>query len=106
MTLEDLPGGLQVIPSCESSIGAPAVPSRQELAGEIERTEALLSRLDAEQERTRKRLATLRAGLALLTHAEAGIRVHLQARPLQRVPRTSEEKVALFRQLFRGRTDV
>lgn len=87
-------------------MGAPAVPSREELAEEIERTEALLSRLDAEQEQARARLATLRAELALLTHAEPGIRVRLPAQPPQRVPRTSEEKVALFRQLFRGRADV
>jgi superfamily II DNA or RNA helicase len=82
------------------------VPRREDVVEEIERAEALLSRLEAEGEQARARLAALRVELASLAHAEPGIRVHLQTKLPQPAPRTAEEKVGLFRQLFRGRADV
>ena len=44
--------------------------------------------------------------MAALGQAEPGIRVHLPETLPQPVPRSPEEKVRLFRQLFRGRADV
>jgi len=79
---------------------------KDELLGEIREAEALLSGLEAEQARVRTRLAALRAELVAQGQAEPGIRVpHPVAAP-QSVPRSPEEKVRLFRQLFRGRGDV
>ena len=78
----------------------------EELIAEVAKTEALLSHLEAEQEQARKRLAALRAELAAQGQAEPGIRVHLPETLPQPVPRSPEEKVRLFRQLFRGRADV
>jgi len=82
------------------------VPLKAELIGEIERAEALLSRLDNEQDQARAHLAALRAQLVAQGQAEPGIRVYLPATPTQPVPRNPQEKVRLFRQLFRGRGDV
>ena len=79
---------------------------KEELIGEVAKAEALLSRLEAEQEQARTRLAALRAELAAQGQAEPGIRVHLPATLPQPVPRSPAEKVRLFRQLFRGREDV
>lgn len=76
-----------------------------ELIGEIQEAEAELSRLESEHEQARRRLTDLRAQLA----AEAGPRRPLvQPSPTSAAltPRTPEEKVGLFRRLFRGRTDV
>jgi len=82
------------------------VPRRDELIEEIEKEQALLGRLEAEQGQARLRLAALRAELACRGPAQPGIRVHLPATLPQPAPRTPEEKVRLFRQLFRGRSDV
>jgi len=82
------------------------VRRRDELIGEIEKAEALLSHLEAEQEQARARVAALREELASQGRAEPGIRVHLPPTPSQPVPRSPQEKVRLFRQLFRGRADV
>jgi hypothetical protein len=82
------------------------VPRRDELIGEIEKAEALLSRLDNEQNQARAQLAALRAELAAQRQAEPGIRVEIPLTPSHPVPRSPEEKVRLFRQLFRGRGDV
>lgn len=82
------------------------MPSQEELVEEIERLDALLSRIESEREETRTHLGALRAELALLSRAEPGIRVRLPLRLPQPTPRTSAEKVALFHQLFRGRADV
>ena len=79
---------------------------KDELIAEIAKTEALLSHLKAEEERARTRLAALRAELAAQGQAEPGIRVCLPETLPQPVPRSPEEKVSLFRQLFRGRADV
>jgi hypothetical protein len=81
------------------------VAGNEKLIAEVARTEALLSDLKAQEERARVRLAALRAELAA-QQAEPGIPVHLPEAPAQPVPRNPEEKVRLFRQLFRGRADV
>jgi superfamily II DNA or RNA helicase len=82
------------------------VPRKDELIGEIEKAEALLSRLETEQGQARTRLASLREELASQGRAEPGIRVHPPATPAQQAARNPQEKVRLFRQLFRGRGDV
>jgi hypothetical protein len=82
------------------------VRQRDELIGEIEKAEALLSRLEAQQGQARTRLAALREELASHGQPEPGIRVLVPAGPSQPVPRDPEEKVRLFRQLFRGRQDI
>jgi superfamily II DNA or RNA helicase len=82
------------------------VRRRDDLVGEIETAEALLARLETEQGQARARLAALRVELASQGRAEPGIRVHPPATPTQPVPRSPQEKVRLFRQLFRGRGDV
>ena len=79
---------------------------KDELLGEIREAEALLSGLEAEQARVRTRLAALRAELVAQGQAEPGIRVPYPMAAPQPVPRSPEEKVRLFRQLFRGRGDV
>jgi superfamily II DNA or RNA helicase len=82
------------------------VPLKDELIGEIEKAETLLSRLETEQGQARTRLAVLREELASQGRAEPGIRVHPPATPAPPVPRNPQEKVRLFRQLFRGRGDM
>ncbi len=79
---------------------------KEELIRDVAKAEALLSRLEAEREQACARLTALRADLAALGQAEPGIRVHLPMALPQPVPRSPEEKVRLFRQLFRGRGDV
>ena len=79
---------------------------KDDLIREVAEAEALLTRFEAEQERARARLAALRAELAAQGQAEPGIRVPLRLALPQPVPRSPEEKVRLFRQLFRGRADV
>jgi superfamily II DNA or RNA helicase len=82
------------------------VAGKEELIRDITKAEALLSRLEAEREQAYARLTALRADLAALGQAEPGIRVHLPMALPQPTPRSPEEKVRLFRQLFRGRGDV
>ena len=79
---------------------------KERLIREVAEAEAHLSRLEAEQEKVRTRLAALRAELAAQGQGELGIRVPLPAGGPQPVPRSPEEKVRLFRQLFRGRDEV
>jgi len=66
---------------------------REALLEAVSKEQALLARLDREQGDARTRLAALHAELASLG-AE------------REVPRTSAEKVKLFRSLFRGREDI
>ena len=81
-------------------------PSRREdLLREMAQEEARLQRLEAEQAATRTRLAVVQAELATLD-AEPQIRVRLPLVAEAPVPRTSAEKVKLFRSLFRGRQEV
>lgn len=79
---------------------------KNKLVAEITEAEALLARLEAEQARTRTRLAALRAELAAPEAAQTEVRVHVPATPIQPAPQSPEEKVRLFGSLFRGRTDV
>jgi superfamily II DNA or RNA helicase len=81
------------------------LPPREELIGEIQKAEELLARLETEQGQARTRLAALRAELESQGQAEPPIQARLLARP-QPAPQNPEEKVRLFRQLFRGRGDV
>ena len=75
---------------------------RHALLDALAREEARLTELAAEREQTERRIANLRAELVALDESTP-------APPTQSrmtTPRTSSEKVALFRQLFRGRLDV
>lgn len=69
-----------------------------DLSRELAREQDRLSTLDAERARTRERIAALRAELEAKSRAPA----ETQIAP----PRSPGDKVALFRSLFRGRTDV
>ncbi|MGH7947356.1 MAG: TOTE conflict system archaeo-eukaryotic primase domain-containing protein [Opitutaceae bacterium] len=81
-------------------------PSRREdLLQAIAMEEARLARLEAEQASTRSRLVALQAELATF-EAEPEIRVRLPIAVENPVPKTSAEKIKLFRSLFRGRDDV
>ncbi len=75
---------------------------REDLLQAIAQEEARLARLEADQADSRRRLGTLQAELASLG-AEPEIRVRLPIAVETRVPKTSAEKVKLFRALFRGR---
>ncbi len=80
-----------------------SAPSRgEELRCIIATEEATLARLERECAETRSRLATARAEIE-----SAAVELVVPARHTSvPVPRTNDEKVALFRQLFQGREDV
>ncbi len=80
-------------------------PSREELLEAIAAEKVVLARLEREQADARAKLAALEAALASCG-AEPQIRVQLPVPIEAHVPRTSAEKVKLFRSLFRGREDV
>jgi hypothetical protein len=84
----------------------PSTPSgRREALGEaITNEEAQLRRLEAEQVEAKARLASLHAELAALEAVST--RAREAATVYAAVPRTPSDKVALLRQLFRGRPDV
>ncbi len=71
----------------------------------IAQEEALLATLEAQKTESRHRLAALRAKLAAL-EAQHEIRVRLPLALEAPIPRTSADKVRLFRSLFRGREDI
>jgi len=83
----------------------PAQPSRRELLEGIAREEARLERLEGEQAQARGRLAALRSEFAALGGASE-VREASQPQAGSGVPEAPEEKVRLFRSLFRGRTDA
>jgi len=84
----------------------PEPPSHREaLLKAIGREEERLAGLEAEQGDSKRRLAALQAELAALG-TEPGIRVRPPLEVEASVPRTSAEKIKLFRSLFRGREDV
>ena len=68
----------------------------------LAREEARLTKLDTEREQTNQRIADLRAELCALDESKPAPSTQLQTT----TPRTSGEKVVLFRELFRGRLDV
>jgi hypothetical protein len=81
-------------------------PSRgEDLLHALAQEEARLARLRVEQSDSRLRIGALQAELASLG-AEPEIRVRVPLAIDTPVPRTSAEKVTLFRSLFRGRDDV
>jgi superfamily II DNA or RNA helicase len=75
---------------------------REELLSRIEAQEARLASLDHERSEIEKRLTELKRELSSLDDLPPEIAVTI---PVQ-APRSSEEKVALFRALFRGRAEV
>jgi hypothetical protein len=78
---------------------------RDALRDAIAQEECLLAKLEAKQTESRYRLTVLRAELAALdTEPEIRVRLHVSPRAL--TPRTSADKVRLFRSLFRGREDI
>ncbi len=79
------------------------VPSRDDLIRRIAQQEARLASLDRDRQDARNEIEVLRKQLdGLESVPDAGT-----AQPLTApVPRTPEEKIRLFRSLFRGRTDV
>jgi superfamily II DNA or RNA helicase len=82
------------------------VSRRDQLIADIEAVEARLAHLAGEESQARNQLATLRAELGSIDATQTWIRVSLApSRPVA-TPATPEQKVALFRQLFSGRTDV
>ena len=79
-----------------------SVADREELLARISTAEERLTDLDSERSRIQAILVELRRTLASLEHSPPRAEPDSQAR----VPNTSEEKIALFRALFRGRADV
>ncbi len=80
---------------------------RRSLANEIEAQEQLIASLEEKQRAARARLAELKAELAGVEDSKLGSREPLLTNtPLRTGPKTADEKIALFRQLFRGREDV
>jgi superfamily II DNA or RNA helicase len=82
------------------------VARREQLIEEIEAVETLLAHLAGEESEARVRLAALRAELASVDATQTRIRVRVSANSAVATPTTAEQKVKLFRQLFRGRQDV
>ncbi|MFQ5600824.1 MAG: DEAD/DEAH box helicase family protein [Candidatus Krumholzibacteriia bacterium] len=83
---------------------------REELRDRIAKTEAQLFDIEKRAEFTRDRLQALREELSSLTsELDGGQRTRVAAAGAVAngvAPRTSAEKIALFRELFRGRADV
>jgi hypothetical protein len=79
------------------------MPERERLLSAIAREQSLLASLEKDEARARVRLETLRADLGALDAAPSGTPPGAGE---PRAPATASDKVALFRSLFRGRTDV
>ena len=79
-------------------------PERASLAAALEEEEARLRRLDAERVNAKARADALRAQIAAMAAAPVA-RSHPRSGSAL-VPQSPNEKVELFRQLFRGRDDV
>ncbi|HUI44838.1 MAG TPA: hypothetical protein VL122_02450 [Nitrospirota bacterium] len=73
--------------------------SKNALLEALSKEETLLSRLDSEREKVIARLNVLKQQLTNLEKANA-------ESPIACAPKTPQEKVALFRSLFRGREDI
>lgn len=85
----------------DTSTALPSNEHRAALEREIASAESILRRLEAEQAETRARLSGLKHELAAL--GLAAVSTPEPTPPPARVPRTPDDKVQLFRQLFRGR---
>lgn len=79
--------------------------SRDAICEAIAHEETLLAKLQAEQTKARQRLVAHRAELAAL-ETEREIHVRLPLALEAPIPRTSADKIRLFRSLFRGREDI
>ena len=78
---------------------------RDALREAIAREESRLDRLEAERADARNQLGALRSELASLGHLPE-TRADSESKLTPGVPETPDEKVRLFRSLFRGRADV
>jgi hypothetical protein len=81
------------------------VPSHESLMQALVQEEQCLARLRAETALAQARIEALKAELASVS-GKHPVRVQSPALPPTPMPTSSVEKVALFRQLFRGREDV
>jgi hypothetical protein len=79
-------------------------PSPEELREAIAREEAQVTRLEGERRQAQGRLDALRSELVALEGSSRIRRLPLLGESAR--PETSADKVALFRQLFRGRDDL
>ncbi len=79
---------------------------RKQLRAEVEHLEERLARLAEERASTKERLAALRAALGSHPMADAPPRQGQSAPEATPAPQSPAAKVALFRSLFTGRTDV
>ena len=101
-----LGGGSGATGAGKEPVSAPPERTRSEaIRSAIAREEVRLDRLEAERADARTRLAALRAELAdLEATSDLGVAPGVLVTPP--VPKTPDEKVQLFRSLFRGRVDV
>ncbi|NOR41668.1 MAG: restriction endonuclease subunit R, partial [Gammaproteobacteria bacterium] len=82
-----------------------ALTEEQSLRQAVAREEANLAALEQKRQKSRGRLATLRAELAAIA-SPISIPSTPATQPSVDIPTTPKEKVSLFRKLFRGRSDV
>jgi len=82
-----------------------ALTEEQSLRQAIAREEATLAALERKQQKSRRRLAVLKAELTALA-SPISIPPNSATQPSADVPTTPKEKISLFRKLFRGRDDV
>ena len=90
-------------PGEEQSRNSPRSAPRDKLVTELATAESDLQRIEAQRTAASARIAALRNELATL---DATSRLAAGEPPSGPTPRTPEGKVALFRQLFRGRLDL
>ena len=77
-------------------------PEREDLLSLIEAEEAALASLDHERSEIKKRLTELNRQLKLQGESSPRVAVTFPAQ----APSSNEAKIALFRDLFRGRAEV
>jgi hypothetical protein len=82
-----------------------ALTKEQSLRQAIAREESLFADLAHKQNENQARLAALKAELTAIVSDSAVPSTHI-AQPGTDIPTTAEEKISLFHQLFRGRSDV
>ena len=82
-----------------------ALTKEQSLRQAIAHEESLFADLAHKQNENQARLAALKAELTAIVSDSAVPSTHI-AQPGTDIPTTAEEKISLFRQLFRGRDDV